>query len=66
MKDYVPLHRHWMDEGRHHGGILIVTDQRTDARLIARKVVRLQAVRDPAAMLDATLYLNGRADQPLE
>lgn len=66
MKDFAPLHSRWMAEGRHHAGILIVSNQRTDARLIARKVVRLQALRDPAAMIDATLYLNGRADQPLE
>ena len=66
VKDFAALHGRWMAAGEHHAGILMLIDQRAAVRVIVAKVARLQALRDAATMIDATLYLNGRADQPLE
>jgi predicted nuclease of predicted toxin-antitoxin system len=66
MKDFAALHTLWITGGLAHAGIIIVTVQRANVGVLYGKLVRLQSLRDRQAMLNAVLYLNGRADQPLE
>jgi len=48
--DFCRLHKRFIEEGRHHAGIIVAEQQRHPVGEMMRSVLRLMAHRDAAAM----------------
>ena len=56
--DFCRLHARFMEEGRHHAGIILAEQQRHSVGEMMRSVLRLAATLDAEAMTDHLEFLN--------
>lgn len=56
--DFNRLHRRWMDEGRHHAGILLIKQQRWSVGEVLRRLERLLDARSADDMVDRLEWLS--------
>jgi hypothetical protein len=56
-KDFSALHRLWMDSGREHAGIIIVSGRRVAFATLLGKLMRLQLERSAEDMRNAILFI---------
>ena len=56
--DFMRLHVQYMRENRHHGGIVLVSQQRFGVGEILRRLHRLTTTREPDDMVDRLEFLN--------
>ena len=61
--DFHALHAEWMHRGHDHAGIIILTNTWIPNAIAYERLMRLQAERDAAQMLNAILFLGST---PLE
>ncbi len=57
VEDFARLHRGWLANGRHHAGIIVLTDQRTDVGIQIRALVRLCHEIESTSMRDRLEFL---------
>jgi hypothetical protein len=63
--DYARLHHRWSAAGKHHAGLIVITEQRAKPELLLAKLLRLQSLRSASDMTDGILYINGDISQEL-
>ena len=56
--DFRRIHHQWMDQGRHHAGIVILTQQRYSVGEQIRRFTVLLRTLSPDAMVDSVQYLS--------
>ena len=56
-RDFARLHASWLHDGRHHAGIIVVTDQSTPVGEQIRRLGLLNAMRSVEDMTDRIEYL---------
>ena len=56
--DFCRLHKQFIQEGRHHSGIIIAEQQRHSAGEMMRSILRLRAKLDAETMTDRLEFLN--------
>lgn len=57
VDDFARLHRGWLANGRHHAGIIVLADQRTDVGVQIRALVRLCNEIESTSMRDRLEFL---------
>ena len=57
VRDFARLHAQWMRDGRHHAGIIVVSDQQMVVGEQARRAIRLASSLSPEGMFDRIEYL---------
>src|SRR6266571_8813664 len=50
--DFARLHRRWLDEERHHAGLIVLVDQLTDIGVQLRALLHICQALDPTEMED--------------
>ena len=55
--DFARLHRSWMAAGRHHSGVILLTNQAMPVGAQIRALVRMASVLDPETMRDRIEFL---------
>ncbi len=58
VRDFMRLHRDWLQSGRHHAGIVVLADQQASIGAQTRAFVRLMAERSPETMQDRLEFLD--------
>ncbi len=61
--DFQRVHTEWMLAGRSHAGVVVVTDSWMPVSALHAAIMRLQAERDAASMVNAILFI-GRTPSP--
>jgi hypothetical protein len=57
-RDYARLHSEYMTSGKHHAGIILITQQKWGAGEQVRRLMALVGALDDVAMIDSLEYLS--------